>query len=372
MIQALNIKNAANSAPAGVRGEGEALNPETMLEQQGFAKELMASMAEGEMLVQPVEISPEQLLEKPSTLLVPGAQPETTNPKIFDPALTQGVEKLIHPLSVEATAVSEGEVMSPLLKGRSPAIDFAAAEIDPQLMNMEDFVAQKNLAMKKNFQTNAYGFARPQGQQSAQENGLKSTEVVNDIVGTEGSSSSPMNSQQFILEMMSKNQEASKVSDVSGTAKVFDMSQLKTSNSNEIMNQVSDYIVQAKAAKEPTVNMRVNHEELGILDITVQKSGNTQEAVAINIGAHTAEGKNFFQQNSKELFSHLSSAGISVADFKVETPSSSAKSGFDMGSHSQGQGQGQEKHFGSEQNQRRHESDRRQDLWNLFKDKEAA
>jgi hypothetical protein len=38
------------------------------------------------------------------------------------------------------------------------------------------------------------------------------------------------------------------------------------------MDQISNYIVQAKAAKEPTVTMRVNHDELGMIDITVNKS----------------------------------------------------------------------------------------------------
>jgi len=33
--------------------------------------------------------------------------------------------------------------------GRSPALDLAKSEIDPQLVNMEDFVSQKNLAVKK-------------------------------------------------------------------------------------------------------------------------------------------------------------------------------------------------------------------------------
>ena len=128
----------------------------------------------------------------------------------------------------------------------------------------------------------------------------------------------------------------------------------------------------SQAAKEPTVNLRMKHEDLGTIDITVQKAN--QEAISINIGAHSVDGKAFFQQNSKDLVSHLTNAGLTVADMKVETSSQTAKnSGFDMNNSDSGrQGYGSEKNFGSEQNQRRHDSERRQDLWNTLYNKEAA
>jgi tRNA U34 5-carboxymethylaminomethyl modifying enzyme MnmG/GidA len=118
--------------------------------------------------------------------------------------------------------------------------------------------------------------------------------------------------------------------------------------------------------------MRLNHDELGIIDITVNKLGVNQDAIAINIGTHSLDGKNFFQTNSKDLFSHLTNSGLNVSDLKVETPSQTAKNDFDFGGQSGRGGFGQEKQFGSEQNQRRHDSERRQDLWSLLKDKEAA
>jgi tRNA U34 5-carboxymethylaminomethyl modifying enzyme MnmG/GidA len=96
------------------------------------------------------------------------------------------------------------------------------------------------------------------------------------------------------------------------------------------------------------------------------------DAVAINIGAHSADGKSFFQQNSKELLAHMSSAGISVSDLKVETPSQSSRQEFDLNQQSGKHASSGEKQFNSEQNQRRQESERRQELWSLFRDKEAA
>ncbi len=362
-----------------------------------FDKELKASIA-GEEKVKAVQVTEEQKIQLPSELVNPNGSIDATSPKVFDPAITKGVENLIQPKTTEAVAPLtdaqvlelaqaqsaetamkiEGELTQVMLKSpqvmeegkpvRAPAIDFAPTEVDPQLLNNEDFVAQKNLGAKKVSQ-NAYGMkvVPNQSQKIAFESGLKQTQVVKDVGATEGSST---NSQQFILGLMNE-QKSNQTNETQMNTKTFDMNHIKSSDSEKIINQITDYVVQAKAAKEPTVNMRVNHQELGLIDITVSKSSAGQEAITINIGTHSIDGKNFFQQNSKDLLSHLSSTGLTVTDMKVETPSQTAKNDFDFGSQSGKNQTGSEKQFGSEQNQRRHEQDRRQDLWKLF-NKEAA
>ncbi|MFP5386526.1 MAG: flagellar hook-length control protein FliK [Bacteriovoracia bacterium] len=360
-----------------------------------FATELETSLSKNEVKVAPVQVSAEQALELPSTLVQP-ASVDTTSPKVFDPELTKDVQKLVGPKTTEAPVpltdaevleLAKGNVEAPvkeakaeftqaMLKtpqvkqptGRAPAIDFAKAEIDPQLLNNEDFVAQKNLATKKAV-PNAYGMkVIPQQQQKvALEAGLQQTQVVK-----EGAEASAVNSQDFILGLTAGSEPKLQQSlETQVAPKVFDMNHIKSSDSNEVINQITDYVVQAKAAKEPTVNMRVNHEDLGMIDITVTKSGANHEAIAVNIGTHSVDGKNFFHQNSKDLFSHLTNAGLTVSDLKVETPTQTASRDFDLGSQSGKGQQGSEKQFGSEQNQRRHESERRQDLWKLL-NQEAA
>lgn len=384
MIQSASNNNLA-TALLGSQGEAVAVDPELMLENADFANELAASLSLEEALAVPsVEVAPGQVLPNPTDLIkLPNAgQPETVNPKIFDPSLTQGVEKLIQPQTtqVEGLPAVDDELSQAMLKtpqiqqsGRAPAIDFAKAEVDPQLMNFDDFVAQKNLAAKKSAQVSPYGINKTPGQKVAMENGLKAHQLVGEVATEGGTNGSSMNSQQFLLGLnveQSTNQNQ-KANEVQAPVKTFDMSQIKTSNAEQILSQVSDYIAQAKAAKEPTVNMRVNHEELGMIDITVQK-GAANEAIAINIGTHSADGKNFFQMNSKDLFSHLTNAGLNVSEIKVETPTQTAKNDFDFSGQSRGGSGGSDKQYNSESNQRRHESERRQELWDLFKDKEAA
>ena len=270
-----------------------------------------------------------------------------------------------------AAAVSTPALIhSSLPQERHPAVDLTQAEVDPQLLSNEDFIAQKNIFSKK-MVSNPYGLKSVPVEQKKimSDAGISDFKTTNDLKPIESSS---MNSQQFILGIQAEKTLPQNI-DTQAPVKVFDMSKVKSSNANEIMNQITDYVVQAKAAKEPTVNMRLNHVDLGTIDIVVSKVGVSQDAIAINIGTHSIDGKNFFQQNSKELFTHLSSAGLNVSDLKVEVPQQTAKNDFDFGSQS-GKGsqqQGSEKQFGSEQNQRRHESERRQDLWKLL-NKEAA
>lgn len=258
---------------------------------------------------------------------------------------------------------------APVKEAQSSSAGLENAELDPALMSNEDFVLQKNLFTKKQV-PNPYGLKGIQGNQQkvAIESGLKDTQVVKEVLSTEGNS---INSQQFILGLQQKDSQNIQLNETQSSPKVFDLSSVKSGNTNEIMNQITDYVIQAKAAKEPTVNMRLNHEDLGLIDITVSKSGLSQDSIAVNIGTHSLDAKNFFQINTKELFSHLNTAGLNVTDLKVETSGQTAKNDFDFGSQSGKNQQGSEKQFGSEQNQRRHESERRQDLWKLL-NKEAA
>jgi len=403
MIQAPQSKPVETKAPVRADASSKATKAskeqDSSLEARDFANELEASLS-GEMNVAPVEVTAEQALELPSSLVNQSGNIDTVTPKIFDPALTKGVEGMIAPTTTQVegeaapvqltdaevleianaepkvTGDIKKEIAQALLKtpqvttGRAPAIEFAQKEIDPQLLNMEDFVEQKNLVAKKPL-PNAYGMKTlPESQKQALENGLKSTQVINDVTAVDGS---PVNSQQFILNMMTE-QNTNSAPAVDGTqaaSKVFDMSNIKSTNTSEIISQITDYVVQAKAAKEPTVNMRVNHDQLGMIDITVSKSGANHEMIAINIGTHSAEGKNFFQMNGKDLVSHMASMGHNVSEMKVETPNQMAKSDFDFGSQAGRNNQHGEKQFGSEQGQRRHEQDRRQDLWKLL-NQEAA
>ena len=149
-------------------------------------------------------------------------------------------------------------------------------------------------------------------------------------------------------------------------AKVFDMNQMNNNQDvDSIITQVTDYIVQAKAAKEPTVTMKMQHQDLGLLDITVSRSG--QNNVNVILGAQDMNTKMFLGQHREQLMSHLTQAGVGVSDLRFEqsTPSKD----FSQSGHQQQQHSGQ---FGSQQNERNAEQERRHQLWELIREKEVA
>lgn len=255
--------------------------------------------------------------------------------------------------------------------GRSPAIDFDKAEVDSKLLNFDDFVSQKNAVTKKIMPQQVYG--TPQKNALINSNKLVAKEAATKDIALPEHRSLTVNDLTSHLSSnpvtMNKTENSIDVN-VSQNQKVFNMSDMKTSNPQEIITQITDYIAQVKTAKEPTVNMKVQHDQLGMIDITVQRTQN--EAMAISIGTHTQEGKAFFNHNQSDLLSSLSHAGLNVSEFKLEN--SSNNKSFDQSSSqqfAQGErsGQGQ---FGSQQNQKQSDSDRRQELWNLLKEKEVA
>lgn len=257
----------------------------------------------------------------------------------------------------------------------------ADSPVVQQLVSNDDFLLAKNQFSKKMI-SNPYNEKKNsknsssnplfQGNQKI-DSGNSLDHSLSELSSSslEGSLEQPvMNSQEFILGQQIEKPSFGQVQ----KTMTMNMNGLKSGDVQEIFNQITDYVIQSKMAKDPTVQLKFNHDELGLVDITVSKMAQNQEAIAINIQSHALEGKSFFQHHQKELLGHLTQAGLNVADFSLDQSSqnsSSSKSDFDMGSQSQKNQQGQEKQFASEQNQRRHESDRRQELWKMF-NKDAA
>lgn len=258
---------------------------------------------------------------------------------------------------------------------RSPAIIFEKGHVDPQLLQFEDFVAQKNaVTAKSNPGKNGYGthskvnvlkeadFGQPVSSEWTIENKM-SESALSDLINKE---STPLYSMEAPLN--TSNQLKTEAA-----SKVFDMNQLTTTDVSDVetvISKVTDYIVQAKAANEPTVNMKLQHQDLGLLDITVSRAD--QNNVSVVMGAQDSATKLFLTQHKEQMLSHLSNAGVGVSDLRFEQTQTASK---DLGQQSQQQNSqqsGGQRQFGSEQNQRNEEQNRRQQLWDVLREKEVA
>lgn len=155
------------------------------------------------------------------------------------------------------------------------------------------------------------------------------------------------------------------------TTKVFDMNQLTQTGNQDVINQIQDYIIQAKATNQPTVQMSFAHDELGMVDLVVQKAHGDQVSIMIN--THSVEGNKFFTKNHSELMQTLTQSGINVADLKLDSSSNTNSNANSNSQDENGENNSRNsnQHASDERQQRNEDSERRQELWDLL-NKEAA
>lgn len=149
--------------------------------------------------------------------------------------------------------------------------------------------------------------------------------------------------------------------------KTFDMSTLTSDATGEVIGKIQDYIIQTRASNEPNVQMSFEHKDLGMIDLQVTKTGTNELNIMIN--SRTQEGAKFFTQNQSELLQSLSQAGIKVADLKLD---SSSNTNLSQNGNESSQNQADKGQQGQPRDQRHSDSRRREELWKLFDQREAA
>lgn len=244
------------------------------------------------------------------------------------------------------------------------------------LMNLDEFIANQSQSQKAAITKNPYKssmsesmFAKKIEADAPKLTGSTGSDQVKlkDLMLMEDSSSSPDAGASFSQK---QNQAPALITATGATAKTFDMAQLNTTNQTDVINQIQNYIIQSKASSEPTVQMSFEHKDLGMVDLTVSKLQGNQVSVMIN--SHTQEGSKFFNQHQNELLQSLTQSGIKVSEFKLDTSSNTNQNNNQNHNHSSGNGSEKGQFAGNEKHQRNEDSRRREELWSLFNNKEAA
>lgn len=216
----------------------------------------------------------------------------------------------------------------------------------------------KSLNTKSNTLKNNFGEVKTDTSKLASVEGQTLTDVLS--MDTE----KPMVNNVFKMDNASTSLDSS-------NSKVFEMSQVveaDISNTDQLINKISDYIIQSKVSNEPRVELSMNHQELGKVDIMVEKASN--DMLNISITPNTVDGKSFFMANKGELLSVLNNSGIQIADFKLDT--SSSNNNLSQNNSNQSFGQNSQGQHQSQKNQQDAESQRRQELWDMFSNREVA
>ena len=168
--------------------------------------------------------------------------------------------------------------------------------------------------------------------------------------------------------------------------KVLDLGSLNTSNTNEIIKRISDYVEQNQVANKTNLDLTVKHDSLGEFKIQVTKMPNqllshSQNSIDMQITTSSKEGHDFFVKNEVSLMKNLSQAGINLSDLRIiSSMSESTPFGQSDSKQSSSFGQnadGSEKQFMSFESNNftsdsRNGSERRKELWDEYQQRYGA
>lgn len=171
---------------------------------------------------------------------------------------------------------------------------------------------------------------------------------------------------ESFIPQMSKSENNSNI-DSNTTGKVLDLSKINTSNTNEIIKRISDYVEQSQVANKDSLDLVVKHDSLGQFKIQVNRPvGGNNLPMDMQITTSTAEGHDFFVKNEIGLMKNLSQAGIQLSDLRIVSGGESmsfAQNDSKNSQNSQNNGQTQKEFMNFESGDSSQGSQRRRELW---------
>ena len=113
-----------------------------------------------------------------------------------------------------------------------------------------------------------------------------------------------------------KHNEFSSNSDNSDGMDVFQLSDIKNLYGKNLVKKITDYLVQNGIKNLDSLEVLVDHEDLGKFKIDARRVG-LKGLIDLKIEVETLEGRDFFQKNESLLNKQLSSAGVKLQDLKI-------------------------------------------------------
>jgi len=116
------------------------------------------------------------------------------------------------------------------------------------------------------------------------------------------------------------NQEQNQAQ-INANPKVLDLSNINTSNTNEIIKRISDYVEQNQVANKSSLDLNVRHDSLGEFKIQVSKMPDSMNRglnqIDMQITTSSKDGHDFFVKNEVSLMRNLNQAGINLSDLRI-------------------------------------------------------
>jgi len=196
-------------------------------------------------------------------------------------------------------------------------------------------------------------------------------------INENGSAEIEKSNQDILSEMNFVGKKGSgEITTLKNSSKVLDLSSIKTGDTNEIINTISEYVAKTSFESKQSLDLIVKHDSLGEFSINVNKN-NKVNNIAIEIATKTDNGHKFFIENEAGLAKALASSGIKFGSLKIVSGGESQSFGnFNDSSDSKeslGQSFGKGgQHFGSEKERQDNDSQRRSELWDELRERMGA
>ena len=169
----------------------------------------------------------------------------------------------------------------------------------------------------------------------------------------------------FILETSHpSSMDLFKVSQQKLGSKLFPMDSIVDQNfhkldSSQLIEKISDYIIQKSMGNMKKIDFNVNHAEIGGFRITASQDVG-QQGIQLYVTTFAREGADFFGTHQGRLLSLLSQKGIHVQDFKLDHQFSGDLNNQNFYAENSRE----------ERSSHREDSNRRRELWKQFVNRE--
>lgn len=233
---------------------------------------------------------------------------------------TVATEKVLatNPESVSKLGLSSEDFIKNLTEAKAPAqlTGDVAQDFDPKALMQKQLnqsmkaYGQKQNLLSDNVIRNTKDLAFKETKPKSAIDELNNPDLK---IGAE----TAMVKEQFV-PLMQQKQEMGQNMQAQNSGKVLDLSKMNTSNTEEIIKRISDYVQQNQVANQDSIDLTVKHDTLGQFKIQVTKPttpGTNQ--MDMQITTSTAEGHEFFMKNETGLLKNLSQAGIQLSDLRI-------------------------------------------------------
>lgn len=168
-----------------------------------------------------------------------------------------------------------------------------------------------------------------------------------------------------------KTEITSSIQTSGGDVKALDLSQVK--DPQQLLSEISNYIETSRISSGKELEVVVKHNDLGQFKINAQKGQG--DLIDLQIIANSDEAHSFFNKNEVNLLKTLTTQGVKVSDFKLsmgESSSSNASGNNSSGQDSSGNENEFARNYNSGDDLQRDGRQRRQELWNDYRERLGA